>query len=57
MFSPEYIKEGEQAWEVRMAELLIETPAITVEELADKEAEFWADWYEEEGEGVDADVE
>ena len=58
MFDKAHIKEGERGWEVRMAELLVENPKMTVEELADAEAAYWAEFYDDDlGDEVDEDAE
>jgi len=48
MFDTSYIKKGEKAWKVRQAKLLLNRPDISEDELADAEAEFWDEWYDED---------
>ena len=47
-------ESGEQ-WEVQKAALLSERPVISELELADAEAEFWAEYYSNGQDDVDAD--
>jgi hypothetical protein len=58
MFDKAHIKAGEDGWELRKGELLAENPNITVADLMDAEAEYWAEFYDDDlGDGVDEEAE
>ena len=58
MFDKAHIKAGEDGWELRKGELLAENPNITVADLREAEAEYGAEFYDEDlGDGVDEEAE